>query len=354
MPKDMLSKMVYVLNTILKKANGEYPTVSVVVPTFNGENRIKKCIDAILTSNYSNLLEIIVIDDKSTDKTAEIASTLPVKLIKRSENNGKPVANNEGYRHAKGEIVLFIDDDTVLTPDCIRNMMINYQRNDAIAGVGGIGLSDSDNLTTAYAQSMSVLYLLYAANRKVEITKEKFVILPSYLVSYRRKVIEEVGGFDEDLLAASEDRDLEWRILKKGYKLIFDPSASAIHYSWAPNFRTKFKKNFRNAKHRILFLRKHPDYPHVPLKKYILNILRLIILLGVFGYFLFISTSISLFIIPIPFMMLYFFLLLKWYRKSKRLSFKIKKRQFLCFPLLSILMNLAWTLGSIKGLLKYS
>jgi hypothetical protein len=91
------------------------PAVSIVVPVYNRAGEIGDCLEALLAQNYPTYrLEIIIVDDGSTDGTAEVVSRYPVRLIKQPQNRGQSAARNAGVRAAQGEIVAYIDSDCIL------------------------------------------------------------------------------------------------------------------------------------------------------------------------------------------------------------------------------------------------
>lgn len=98
------------------------PLVSVIIPVYNGEQYIAECIEQILNQSYKNL-EIIVINDGSTDKTSQIAKSYPVKLIEFLQNRGNSVGKNAGMNAAKGELIHFMDMDDAINPDFYKNMV---------------------------------------------------------------------------------------------------------------------------------------------------------------------------------------------------------------------------------------
>jgi glycosyltransferase involved in cell wall biosynthesis len=111
--------------------------VSIIIPAYNEEKDIKDVLESINKQNYpKDLIETIVIDDKSTDKTAEIASKYNVKIIK-GKHKGVGAARNLGIKKASGDIILFVDADQILDKNYVKEI-VNIFQNKNIAGISGI------------------------------------------------------------------------------------------------------------------------------------------------------------------------------------------------------------------------
>jgi len=111
--------------------------ISIIIPAYNEEKDIKDVLESINKQNYpKDLIETIVIDDKSTDKTAEIASKYNVKIIK-GKHKGVGAARNLGIKKASGDIILFVDADQILDKNYVKEI-VNIFQNKNIAGISGI------------------------------------------------------------------------------------------------------------------------------------------------------------------------------------------------------------------------
>ncbi len=111
---------------------------SIIIPAYNEERHIAKCIESLLQQNYSDI-EIIIIDNGSKDKTRDIAQSYiekypqKIRLIKLSQNMGPGAARNIGAKQASGEILLFLDADMIFPPDYITNLVEPIKRNMAVS-----------------------------------------------------------------------------------------------------------------------------------------------------------------------------------------------------------------------------
>jgi glycosyltransferase involved in cell wall biosynthesis len=227
---------------------GDRPSVTIVIPAYNSEKTITGVIESCLNQTVKS--EVIVVDDGSDDSTAEIVKGYPVRYIYQ-ENAGPAKARNTGWENATGEIILFTDSDCTPDKDWVRKMM-EYHSRDNIYVVGGS--YDITNPESLLARCIHQEILERHRKMSGEVD-----YLGSYNLSYRRKVLEEVGGFNEEFRSASgEDNDLSYRVRKNGYKLIFDPEIKVAHHHQT-KYLMYLKEQFRHGFWRMKLYRLHPD-----------------------------------------------------------------------------------------------
>jgi glycosyltransferase involved in cell wall biosynthesis len=195
--------------------------ISVVVPVYNGEKYIKRCLESLLDQSIKPR-EIVVVDDGSEDNSVKIASTFPVKIIRHRRNEGLATARNTGLKEVKTELVAFIDVDCTADPDMLKNMLKNYTAPE-IGGVGGRGIEMNNwGLANEYR---SVYSMQSRGDKKSEVSG-----LFGLCFSFRREAIEKVGMFDPFFKTNGEDGDISIRLRKSRYKLIYDPSIIVYHH----------------------------------------------------------------------------------------------------------------------------
>ena len=191
----------------------ESPLVSVIVPCYNEEETISRCIESLLTQTYKPL-EIVVVDDASNDKTPEIIREYPVKLFRLNKNQGAAFARNFGFKHAKGDIIVFCEADALYLPEYIKKLVEPLLK--------GADASISCPRRVLNKKSLISEYIEKRFYTACELTKaSKRPIMGAW--AFRREVLEDVGLFDESL-RVGEDRDLVERLKRKGYKIavVFD------------------------------------------------------------------------------------------------------------------------------------
>jgi glycosyltransferase involved in cell wall biosynthesis len=196
------------------------PSVTVIIPAYNEEGGIADCLESILTAKYPNL-EIIVVDDKSSDRTAQIASRYPVKVIKRETRGERCITRNDGIRAAQGRFIAFVDADCTVKDDWL-SVLISDFVDETIAGVGGVILTKKKGLLASYRN--------YAARENYGDKTEpsETLDLPGGNGCYRTGILRQVGGFDP-AFGMHETFELGLRIRKKGYALIGDPRSVVWH-----------------------------------------------------------------------------------------------------------------------------
>jgi cellulose synthase/poly-beta-1,6-N-acetylglucosamine synthase-like glycosyltransferase len=202
------------------------PEVSIVVPVYNGAQHIAPCIENLLALDYpEEKREIIIVDNGSTDRTAEIASSYPVRLL--SENRrGVACARNTGWRAAQFDLIAFTDCDCCAEKNWLSALVPHFED----ATVGGCG----GKLKPAKPHSLVEEYVIYKDILTQERAMRDEPISPPFIITanamYRKSVLEEVEGFDESFTVAGEDADLSWRVAWKGYKIIYEPEANVVHH----------------------------------------------------------------------------------------------------------------------------
>lgn len=196
----------------------QYPEISVVVPCFNVEHVVGKCINALLLQDYpKDKLTIVIVDDKSTDDTLNIikdyTDSTQVKIIKHGSNKGLSSARNSGIKASKSTIIGFIDSDMVVSTRWAKNMSSKLIDEDVIACMGGIKLADmlvKNNLDKFLYNPRRGI----ATNTGNEPIHFKWFLFNNTLI--KRYVLDKVGTFDESITSyGGEDTDFALRLWKQ-------------------------------------------------------------------------------------------------------------------------------------------
>lgn len=198
------------------------PRISVVVCSFNGARTIGECLRGLERLRYPNY-EIIVVDDGSTDATAEIASRFNVRLI-RTSNMGLSAARNAGMRAASGDIVAYIDDDAYPDPDWLYYLWVTFSSSNH-AAAGGPNLPPPGDPAVAQCVARAP-----GGPTHVLLTDTVAEHIPGCNMAIRKSCLEEVGGFDPQFRIAGDDVDLCWRLQQKGWTIGFSPGAVVWHH----------------------------------------------------------------------------------------------------------------------------
>jgi cellulose synthase/poly-beta-1,6-N-acetylglucosamine synthase-like glycosyltransferase len=230
---------------------------SVLVPAYNEEKVIEQTIRRILASDYPNL-EVIVIDDGSTDNTSVVvrenfAGDPRVKLITVA-NGGKAAALNRGLAEARGDVIVALDADTHFQRDSI-GRLVRWFHDPAIGAVAGNAkVGNRINIITRWQA------LEYVTSQNLErralATLGCVTVVPGAIGAWRRDILLKLGGFPPHTLA--EDQDLTIAVQKSGYKVLFD--STAIAWTEAPDtVEGLVKQRFRWSFGTLQCLWKHRD-----------------------------------------------------------------------------------------------
>jgi len=206
-------------------ANPDYkPAVTIMIPAYNEEAVIVQTVRAAIASDYPHL-EVLVIDDGSTDRTAELVKELfgrdsRVRLLLQT-NHGKPTALNHGMSEATGEIIVSIDADTVIDPDAVSLLVRHFADPKVGAVAGNVKVINRNRWITRWQA------LEYITSQNLE--KRAFDLLncipvvPGAAGAWRADLLRASGGFSGDTVA--EDTDLTLTIRRNGWKIVYDEDA---------------------------------------------------------------------------------------------------------------------------------
>jgi glycosyltransferase involved in cell wall biosynthesis len=212
------------------------PFVSVIIPVYNGSKYIERCLDALMSSSYQSF-EIIVVDDCSTDDTVKIAQQKGAKVFQLPKQSGTSVARNFGAERAQGNILLFVDSDVIVRRETIALVVDSFLKNPDIVAV--FGSYDDDPIEVNFISQYRNLF--HHFNHQYSDT-EAFTFWAG-CGAVRKKVFEEMGGFDQGRYTkpSIEDIELGYRIHKKGYRILLDKDLQVKHlkrWEFLPMLRT--------------------------------------------------------------------------------------------------------------------
>jgi cellulose synthase/poly-beta-1,6-N-acetylglucosamine synthase-like glycosyltransferase len=194
--------------------------ISILIPAHNEEPVIAKTLRAL--DRQRDGVEVIVIDDGSTDNTAEIATRFPIKVLRQAQA-GKAAALNHGIAEAKGDIVVVLDADTVLTPDFATTIARHFADPKVGAVAGNVKVGNRRGLLPRL-QALEYIGSLNL-DRRAQATLNVVNVVPGAAGAFRRSAILEVGGYSSDTLV--EDADLTISLLRAGWRIPYEPVAVA-------------------------------------------------------------------------------------------------------------------------------
>jgi glycosyltransferase involved in cell wall biosynthesis len=225
--------------------------VSVVIPAYNAERTIRHTVAQSLSQTKGSLqVEVLVVDDGSTDDTAAVAESAGATVIGQ-ENAGPAAARNRGWRSANGRVICFVDADCIPSKDWLVNLLDGFSNSEIGAVTGSYDIANATS------------WLARWVHREIV---ERHMRMPafvrafgSYNAAIPKYVLESTGGFDPSYRRASgEDNDLSYRILKRGWLIRFQKEAKVAHHH--PEKLLKYlKEQYRHGFWRAKLYKDHPD-----------------------------------------------------------------------------------------------
>ncbi len=213
------------------------PKVSIVIPAYNEEKNIDSCLKSIFNSNYpKNKLEVIVVDDGSTDKTLKIVKDYKKARVVKQNHLGKVEALNLGALNSSYNFILTVDADTTLDKNCLRELLTPFSDKNIGATTGNNNVKNNKSIISAF-QNVEYHFSNLIRNSFSTVFNNGIWFSGS-LACYRKTALKKIGYFKKDTLA--EDQDIALEIKKAGYRTINVSTASG--YTIVP---TKFKELYK-------------------------------------------------------------------------------------------------------------
>jgi GT2 family glycosyltransferase len=196
--------------------------LSIIVPAYNSRSDLQECLSAVLAAAPANS-EFIVVDDGSTEQMS-VPNAPGVRLLRLPKNAGPSSARNYGARHAKGDILLFVDSDVIIAPDAVQRMLAVFEKDSTVAAVFG----SYDNRPRAKGLVSQFRNLLHHYVHQTGSPEAS--TFWGGCGAMRRSVFEEVGGFDEQRFTRfMEDVELGYRVRLAGHRIVLDRTIQGTH-----------------------------------------------------------------------------------------------------------------------------
>ncbi len=331
---------------------------SIIIACRNEFEYIEKCIKSIYNQDYKGDFELIVVDGMSTDGTYEKLKDLKKKYKFQLYQN--PMLNaaagrNTGIKKAKGEYTAFIDGDAIAHPDWLTQIKKTFEQNPKVIGVGGPDLlpDESTERSRMIGQVMSSPVArggkLNPSTQHSLMDENKYVEhIPTCNLCLKKEVYKKVGMFDEAFVKG-QDLELNYRIKRAGFKLLYSPKIRVVHYR-KHHIRSFVRQIYKWAKAKVAIIKKHG------MQQGIISHIYLWPLYGTIGFFA--MLSFFYFIDRLPIFMFLLFLGLIFYLtvilvESVNLSQKYKNKKILPFAaLLFPIVHLSYAFGVLRALVK--
>ncbi len=236
-------------------------TVSIIIPNWNGKQLLEKNLPFVIEASKSkknSILEIIVVDDASTDESFQFLQKTykrQIRIIKHKKNSGFASAVNTGARHAKGTLLCLLNSDVVPSKNFLVNTVSHFNESNIFAVV--LHESSYGPATGTFTNG----YLSHKGMKESNTQQYSFWASGGSAV-FSRKLWWELGGLDADLFTPFywEDVDLGYRAWKRGYKILWEPSAHVSHEHEGTINTSSFQKRYMDQikeRNELLFLWKN-------------------------------------------------------------------------------------------------
>jgi glycosyltransferase involved in cell wall biosynthesis len=202
----------------------EPPFISIIVPAYNACEHLDRCLGALLASSHTSF-EIILVDDGSTDGTPEMARARGVKVIERTRQAGPGAARNEGSLQAKGDVLLFVDSDVLVTEETVARVAKLFMENpDVDALFGSYDDTPSEGNLLSQYKNLSHHYVHQQSDTEA-------VTFWAGCGAVRKEVFERAGGFDQERypVPSIEDIELGYRMKQMGCRILLDKALQVKH-----------------------------------------------------------------------------------------------------------------------------
>ena len=324
----------------------ELPRISIIIPIFNEEKYIARCLDSIIESDYDkSKLEVLLVDGGSEDKTIEIIKKYQKKYsyFKLLNNPEKivPVAMNIGIKKAKGEYIIRLDAHSCYTKDYFKKLIFWHKKLNA-DNVGGVVITEVKNKTltsNAIKNVLSDKFGVGSAFRSGVSEIKEVDTVP--FGCYKREVFEKIGLYDERLVR-NQDIELNKRLKKNGGKIYLIPEIKCTYFA-RETFKDLAINNFNNGLWNILTAYYTNSISSLSFRHFVPLLFVLSLMFSFFlGFF-----SKYFFYLFLDILILYLSII------SIR-SFQIRKETTFFHQLMSFLvLHFSYGIGSLIGILKF-
>ena len=254
------------------------PKLSIIIVNYNVAYFLEQCLSAVFQSDCASDIEVIVIDNASIDRSAEMVQTKfpQVRWIPNQENVGFSRANNQGIAIANGTYVLLLNPDTVVEEATFSKVIQKMEEDQDIGGLGVRMVDGKGNFLPESKRGLPTplvafykifgLSTLFPNSRIFGTYHLGFLdpkqshevdVLSGAFMCIRKSVLDSIGYLDETFFMYGEDIDLSYRIQKAGFKNLYFPQTSIIHYKGESTKKSSVNYVFVFYRAMVIFAKKH-------------------------------------------------------------------------------------------------
>ncbi len=243
---------------------------SVILANYNGQKFLVDCLESVFKTRYPNY-ELIIVEDGSTDRSLEIIASFqkkyPLVLLENKTNLGLVASRNKAIIRAKGDILVFLDNDTQVDKNWLEGLALTFSQDNHI-GAAQCLIFDFHQRSIIQQTGMKLVPYTGLATtldrgKKVS-TNLKFpenIISLGAALAVRKNVAKRIGGFDEKLFHYTDDLDFSWRVWIAGYAVVLAPKAKVYHY--LKSHKSTYKLYYHLSKNSIRMVIKNYEFKNV-------------------------------------------------------------------------------------------
>jgi GT2 family glycosyltransferase len=252
-------------------------TVSVIIVSWNAREYLRQCLASLLDETCRYPMEIIVVDNASSDGSADcVANSYPnVRLIRNAENVGFAKANNIGVSASTGSYLCFVNSDVKVLPLCL-SRLVEYGEKNQKAGIVGPRITGGDGNLQRSCRGFPTVWNMFCRALALDSIFRKCKAFTGYSLAHwaqdslrpvdilsgcfwlvRRQALDQVGLLDEAFFMYAEDMDWCKRFWKRGWQVVFVPSAEAIHYGGGSSSNSPLRFYVERQKADLQYWKKH-------------------------------------------------------------------------------------------------
>ncbi|MEU7866041.1 glycosyltransferase [Dactylosporangium sp. NPDC049140] len=229
--------------------------VSVVVPAYNEKEGIEAAVRSLAGGDHPGGIEVVVVDDGSTDNTSELVAALKLPNVRvvRIPNGGKPNALNVGVALTRHDLIVMVDGDTVFEPDSVRHLVQPFADPTVGAVAGNVKVGNRKSIV---ARWQHIEYVIgFNLDRRLYDLLQVMPTIPGAIGAFRRQALRDIGGISHDTLA--EDTDATMALCRSGWRVVYEERArawteapSTLRQLWLQRYRWSYGTMQAMWKHR--------------------------------------------------------------------------------------------------------
>lgn len=316
--------------------------ISIVIPTYNASRFMPDLLESLFKQAVEDM-EVLIVDDCSTDNTVEIVRKYPVRVIQMEKNGGPARARNRGVEEAMGDIIFFLDSDVLVMDGTVKEVKDYFENNPSANCVIGVCATEPLNkgFVPKYMAMFEYIHLVDTPGNKVSVFAPRCGAI-------KKELFQRVGGYDESYKGADvEDFELARRIIKTD-SILLNPKM-LVRHQFVNNFEEAVKNYFKRAVMWVHLFLKDKQFDNAGPTAPSNGIAAVCSFLSMMSLFLIPVSCIAMYVF-IPLLIIFFFANLKWWKFMKEeegLLFSIKALY------LNYLLGIDIIIASLYGLMIY-